>query len=52
LFEHAALTLQRTDGLDDYAALAAAAAAVLTAAAAEGYARCPYTLGRLAAARS
>ena len=41
LFEHAALTLQRTDGLDDYAALAAAAGAVLTAAAAEGYARCP-----------
>ena len=52
LFEHAALTLHRTDALDDYSALADAAGAVLTFAAAEGYPRCPYTLGRLAAARS
>lgn len=52
LFEHVALMLQRTDGLDEYAALAEAAGAVLAAAAAAGYARCPSTLARLAVPRS
>ena len=48
LFEHVAQTLHRDDGLDDYGAIARAARDVLTAAAREGYARCAYTLGRLA----
>jgi len=48
LFEHVAQTLHGDDGLDEYGAIARAARDVLTAAAREGYARCAYTLGRLA----
>ena len=52
LFEHVAATLHREDGLEDHATLARLAGDVLTAAASEGYARCAFTLGRLAAPRS
>ena len=52
LFEAVAATLHREDGLTDYAAIARDAGEVLTAAAADGYARCAHTLGQLASARS
>jgi uncharacterized protein (DUF1810 family) len=52
LFEAVAAALHREDGHDDYAAIARAAGEVLTAAAAEGYARCAYTLAQLTSARS
>ena len=52
LFEHVAAALDRDEGLDDSAALARCAADVLDAAALNGFARCAFTLERLARPRS
>ena len=47
LFGHIARTLHEQEGDDVYAALAAAAQEVLTAAASQGYPPCQYTLAQL-----
>jgi hypothetical protein len=49
LFGHVARNLHASEGLDDYAAMAAVADDVLAAAASEGYPQCAHTLRRLAA---
>jgi uncharacterized protein (DUF1810 family) len=47
LFEHVATQLHEREGADAYRAVATLAEDVLTMAAAQGYPRCAYTLGRL-----